>query len=141
MVSAGFLAIAACQPLVEEPDVVMEKAWVRPVPPGMSVTAAYGEFSNNTRKPVELLKFESSEFGDVSLHRTVIEDGISRMRPVDRLIIEPGEVQVLEPGGLHLMLMAPVQTVAVVEAVRLTAISVDGERYTFELPVAASVGN
>jgi len=39
------------------------------------------------------------------IHRTSLEDGVMRMSPVESLILEPGAVLALRPGGLHIMLM------------------------------------
>ena len=47
----------------------------------------------------------SPEFGKVELHETTVEDGVARMRPLDSLVVPPGETVVLERGGKHLMLM------------------------------------
>jgi copper(I)-binding protein len=41
----------------------------------------------------------------VELHESTMDGGVMRMRPVESLVIEPGETRVLEPGGLHLMMM------------------------------------
>ena len=39
------------------------------------------------------------------IHETVIQDGIARMRHVDRLKIPQGHSISFEPGGLHIMLI------------------------------------
>ena len=49
----------------------------------------------------------SPAFDSASLHATIVEDGISRMRETKALRIAAGESAVLEPGGMHLMLMQP----------------------------------
>ena len=49
----------------------------------------------------------SPSFGEVSLHETRIVDGVSRMRAVPELHIAADGDAILEPGGLHLMLMQP----------------------------------
>lgn len=52
-----------------------------------------------------LLLIRSPSAGMVHLHRQVPEGGLVRMVPVEQLPIPPGTTH-LEPGGLHLMLMA-----------------------------------
>lgn len=81
-------------------------AWVR-LPPNaaaMPMTAGYAEIRNGCDTEVVLIGARSSSFDDVSLHETRIVDGVSRMRPVERLPIAPGASANLRPGGLHLML-------------------------------------
>ena len=41
----------------------------------------------------------------VEFHRTIIAQGMARMRPADDLRIAPGATLTAEPGGLHLMLV------------------------------------
>lgn len=75
--------------------------------PGTAMSAGYLRLENPGRAAVTLTRVTSPQFGRVDLHRTVVEDGVSKMRPVPELVIAPGESVTLEPGGLHLMLMQP----------------------------------
>jgi copper(I)-binding protein len=54
-----------------------------------------------------IVEARSPSFGDVSLHETRIVDGVSRMRELPELRIASDGTAVLEPGGMHLMLMQP----------------------------------
>ncbi|HEX6833782.1 MAG TPA: copper chaperone PCu(A)C, partial [Rudaea sp.] len=49
----------------------------------------------------------SEAFGSVSLHKTVEEGGVAKMRPLDRLEIAAGSAVTFAPGGRHFMLMRP----------------------------------
>ena len=51
------------------------------------------------------------------IHRTSLEDGVMRMSPVESLILEPGAVLALRPGGVHIMLMVVQRSLAVGETV------------------------
>jgi copper(I)-binding protein len=59
-----------------------DKAWVRALPPGMGMTAGFGTLINSGAEPIEITAFSSPQFAEVSLHRTEIVDGVSRMREV-----------------------------------------------------------
>jgi periplasmic copper chaperone A len=48
---------------------------------------------------------ESGIARSAEVHQTTVEQGIARMRPVERLVVPPGESVVLRPGGYHLMLL------------------------------------
>lgn len=111
--------------------------WVRGMPPGMNMTAAYGRFVNSGDGAIEIVALESDSFASVSLHQTTTEAGTSHMKPVDVWSIEPGATAVLEPGGLHLMMMQPRRELAVGSTVKLSLTSNSGRSYHFTLKVEA----
>jgi len=118
-----------------EQDLAFEAAWIRALPPGMKMTAGFGLLRNDGAQAIELSAFSSPQFGDVSLHRTELVEGLSRMREVPSLKLAPGETIALEPGGYHLMLMMPVAPIAVDERITLDISAEDGRVFRFELPV------
>lgn len=89
-----------CAPQVRE-------GWIRLGPAGMPMMAGFGRIENACPDPVAIVAVSSPAFADVSLHETRIVDGISRMRALPELRLAEGETAVLEPGGMHLMLMQP----------------------------------
>ncbi|HST43616.1 MAG TPA: copper chaperone PCu(A)C [Luteimonas sp.] len=94
-------ASRACLPAVEA-------GWVRLPPMSMPMLAGFATVRNDCPAPVTVVSVSSPAFGAVELHESTVVGGVSRMRAVPRLRIEAGETVVLEPGGLHLMLMQPV---------------------------------
>lgn len=109
--------------------------WVRAMPPGMKMTAAFGTLANDGDGSLELLAWHSDAFKDVSLHRTVNEDGVSRMLEAGTMSLAPGETLVMEPGGYHLMLMAPSRELAPGDVLTIGVTTADGQRFNFELPL------
>ncbi|MBE9549981.1 MAG: copper chaperone PCu(A)C [Proteobacteria bacterium] len=113
ILTALFISVSmllACQPKVEAPierqTFVVENAWVRAMPPGRRMTAAYGELKNVGTVELRVNKFSSPQFSSVSLHETILDSsGMSHMQEIHELILQPGEIVILEPGGKHLMLM------------------------------------
>jgi len=101
------------------------------------MTAAYGRFINTGDETIEIAAFESDSFANVSLHQSTIENGTSVMKPVKAWSIEPGTAAVLEPGGMHLMLMQATREIATGSTVQLALISTSGKRYPFTLQVEA----
>ncbi len=81
--------------------------WVRLPPVSMPMLGGFGRIENDCATPLNIVGASSPAFEDVSLHETSIVDGVSRMRAVPELRIEPDGSAILEPGGLHLMLMQP----------------------------------
>ncbi len=133
--SLVMLLAAACGPAGNRNPLSFENAWVRAIPPGMKMTAGYGELRNQGSEAIVVRTFTSDAFGDVSLHRTERENGVSRMREVPKLPLAAGETVVLGPGGLHLMFMVPSREIkeGVVIMVEMTA--ADGRSFRFEMPV------
>lgn len=131
---AGLSMVAAA--LDEPPDgLIFDNAWVRAMPPGMKMTAAYGTLRNTGDLPIELTTFSCSAFGDVSLHRTELVDGETRMRTVVSMVIPAGGELVLAPGGYHLMLMQPSGSAEPGDTVSLQATASDGQTFSFVVPV------
>ena len=85
----------------------VSNGWIREAPPGAMMLAGYATVSNDGAKALTVCKASSPDFDDVSIHRSSVVNGVSRMEEVPRLKV-PAKGQVrLEPGGLHLMLMDP----------------------------------
>jgi copper(I)-binding protein len=90
----------ACLPQVRD-------GWIRLVPGDMPMDAGYATIANPCDTPVVVTAATSKAYADVSLHESAMEGGMSRMRPVPELRIPAHGQAMLQPGGLHLMLMAP----------------------------------
>jgi len=132
LVTAG---LSACNAATGETGLTFEEAWIRAVPPGMKMTAGFGKLGNPEAEAIELVAFASPSFGDVSLHRTELMDGMSRMREVPVLSIPAGESVELVPGGYHLMLMMPAEAIGPGQEVIVQVTVGDGRIFSFELPV------
>jgi hypothetical protein len=91
--------VARAEPVVEDP-------WIREAPPGRDVTAAYLRIHNPDAEDLTLVAAASPAAGRVELHEHRREDGMMRMRQVDRVVVPAGETVAFAPGGLHLMLFA-----------------------------------
>lgn len=96
----GAAAAHAC------PGLQAEDAWIREAPPGAMMTVAYAKLKNAGTKPLRITGGFSKDFAGAELHRTVVENGISRMVG-GALTLAPGAAAALEPGSWHLMLMKP----------------------------------
>jgi copper(I)-binding protein len=102
--------------------------WIRLAPDGvaMPMLAGFGRIENRCPKPIVVESASSEVFGDVSLHRTSVVDGISRMRALPALPIAADAAATLHPGGLHLMLMQPTTTLKPGTTVRIVFRLQDG---------------
>ncbi|MEO1247440.1 MAG: copper chaperone PCu(A)C [Pseudomonadota bacterium] len=107
--AAALLTLGACQPGGEVPLLISDLE-VTPPRPGMQMSAGYFSLRNNTAKSIVVTRVDSPQFGAVEMHETTTVDGVSRMRPIESLRVEPGATVTLERGGKHLMLMRPADT-------------------------------
>lgn len=100
---ASLFVFAGCEQTTADPIVVSD-AWVRAIPPGGEMTAAYARIRNNADGAIRLVGASSPNFGRVELHETTMDDGVSKMRPVDGFKIDASATLSLEAGGRHFML-------------------------------------
>lgn len=98
----AFFTVVGVNAFAQTPQV--SGAWVRAMPPGQRMTAAYLQLRNNAAETLTVVGV-SSDIGMASLHETRLEGGRSSMHAVDSLDIAAGEALAMEPGGLHIMLM------------------------------------
>ena len=113
VLAAAPLAAGAC------PGLEAKDAWIREAPPGAMMLAGYAALRNAGHHPLTIDGASSKAFGDVSLHRTTVEDGVAGMTAVPALTLEPGARQLLAPGGYHLMLMQPNRPLAAGDRVKV----------------------
>ena len=89
-------------------NIIIENSWVRAAPPETKVMAAYMTIENHSLKAIEIdiKKIISKGFTKTELHKSSHNDMIT-MERIETLIIKPNESLLLEPGGLHFMLINP----------------------------------
>lgn len=96
--SAGVLAAAADTVSVENP-------YVRLVPPSAQTTGAFMVIRNSGDKDVKVLKAENPASKVTELHTHLNEGGVMKMRQVPAIDIKAKGEAILQPGGLHVMLI------------------------------------
>jgi putative membrane protein len=98
------------------------------------------EGEDGSATPVRIHGVQVEGAGRAELHQTSLEGGVMRMRPVDEVVLQPGETRVLEPGALHVMLMGLTRPLTAGDSVevRLLVTGVDGP-LTFTAPVVPLV--
>jgi periplasmic copper chaperone A len=115
-------------------------AWVRPVPPTARMTAGYLTLHNPGPRELVIVGAESPSFGSIELHGTETVDGVARMRHQERVVVPAGESVRFEPGGLHLMLMEPVDGIPTTGAFEMSLLLESGERLEYTAAVGQPAG-
>ncbi|MHA3026624.1 copper chaperone PCu(A)C [Chromohalobacter israelensis] len=100
----AFLLLIATPGTVAAAELQVSEARIRLLP-GDLPAAGYFTLTNTSEKGVTLTGADSPAFGNVTMHRTVNQDGITSMQPVAQLELAAGEQIEFTPGGYHLMLM------------------------------------
>ncbi|HTA64847.1 MAG TPA: copper chaperone PCu(A)C [Xanthomonadaceae bacterium] len=116
----------------------VDAAWVRAAPPGATMLAGYMVVHNDGKTPLRLVSATSDEFGMVELHRSLIVNGMSTMRPAGEQAILAGGTLKIAPGGLHWMLMQPKRALKVGDRVHFRLDFADGGSTDVGATVAAS---
>ncbi len=99
--------------------VAIKDAWVRPSAPGQDVGAAYMTLVSTQN--VSLVHAESNVTKSVEIHSMTMQNGVMKMRMLEKLALSANKPYKLEPGGFHLMLFDLKQPLA------------EGQQVEFEL--------
>lgn len=86
-------------------QVVIDKLWVRAMPPTQTMTAAYGSVTNHGNEAIIIEGVNASFAGKATLHSSVSDGESVRMAAMGSVTLAPHESLVLTPGGNHIMLM------------------------------------
>lgn len=78
--------------------------WARATPGGATVGAAYMEIKTRDGIADTLVSAASPAAGRVEIHTHTLEDGVMKMRRIEKLAIGAGASVVLRPSGDHIML-------------------------------------
>jgi len=96
----------------------VKDAWVRAPAPGQKVAGVYMEIVSRTN--TALVAVASPVAARAELHSMALEDGVMKMRPLERIELPAGTAVKLAPGGLHVMLIDLKQPLQRGEKVPLT---------------------
>lgn len=99
--------------------------------------AAYMVLTNEGSETDRLISASSDVAESVELHTHLMDDGVMRMRQVEAIEIDPGAPSVLEPGGLHVMLIGLKQPLAAGESFPMTLTFEQAGEVTVEVSVEA----
>lgn len=109
--------------------------YVRAVPPGQPNSAAFMQLSNQSDADHILVGAESAVAKTVELHTHVMEEGMMKMRRIEKIDLPAGQEVALQPGGLHIMLIGLNQELTPDTQVALTLVFEDGSKSEIQAPV------
>lgn len=97
-------AAAASAHVYESGAVTVSHPWARATPGGATVGAAYVEISAKDGTSDTLVAASSPAAGRVEIHTHTMDDGVMKMRKLEKLEIPGGNSVLLQPSGNHIML-------------------------------------
>lgn len=115
----GLLVLPWCGAFAAS-GVTLEDAWIREAPPNMRALAGYFVLQNDGDQALVLRGAASDDFEQIELHQTEVTEGVARMKRLETVTVDPGSRVTFEPGGAHLMLMAPRRTLKAGDMVGVT---------------------
>lgn len=121
-------------------SLVVEDPWVRSTDGAKdaSMTGAFMVLDNEGDEAVTLVGASTDLATKVELHEMAMADGKAVMQEVeDGIVLEAGKGQLLQPGGMHVMLMGLTEPLEAGEEVELTLELSDGSTTTVTAPVKA----
>ena len=116
-------------------ELEISEARIKNLPPSVPVRAGYMTIDNPSQITVSIVAIRSDAFASVEIHRSVMQDGMMRMNLVESLQIAPGGRLQLAPGGLHLMMMQPVQATRPGEDIQIILQLDDGSEQPLTMKV------
>lgn len=92
-------------------ELQVEHAWIREAPPNAKMLAGYFTLTNHGKKDKILVGASSSAFEKVEMHQTMEKNKMAHMQQQSKLTLSAGKSLEFKPGGLHLMLIHPLNPI------------------------------
>jgi copper(I)-binding protein len=131
----GICLVLMSQQILAGSAVMADDPYVRAVPPGQPNSASFMTLHNMGKKDLALISASSSAAEVVELHTHTMEDGMMRMRKVDKIDLPAEQKTSLKPGGLHVMLIGLKQKLVPGEKIGITLSFDDGSELKLDAPV------
>jgi hypothetical protein len=132
-VFAALLLAASSLAIAKDPTI--DRAWIREAPPGAPAMAGFMAIEGGSRD-LEIVAARSADFGRIEIHEMLTEDGVMKMRPIERLEVPAGARLTLASGAEHLMLFEAKRPLVAGDKVTITLEFSRGDPIDIEFAVA-----
>ena len=116
-------------------DLLVDHPWARASIGQAPNGAAYMTITTEGQETDRLMGVESDAANRVELHTHLMDNGVMKMRPVEAIEITPGEPTLLQPGGLHVMLMGLKAPLRLGESFQMTLVFERAGRVEVEVKI------
>lgn len=121
--------------------ITIRDPWVRAAPPSVQVLAGYMVIENASGHGKTMVGARSPTFQRVEFHETLHQNGMATMVARDSLVIAAGGKVALEPGGYHMMLIAPQKAIRAGDTIPLFFRFSDGTEVKAQAVVRSGTDN
>lgn len=121
-------------------EITIHDPWVRASLGNAPNSAAYMRLEDTGNEADRLIGGSTMAAEEVQLHTHLMENGIAKMRPVEAIEVAPGTPTVLQPGGLHIMLVGLTGPLEEGSTISLTLTFERAGEVTLDVPVAGLAG-
>lgn len=135
LAATGFALLVAVSTTAVAAPLAVEDGYVREMPPGQTVSAAFMVLHNTTAKPIAIVGAASDAADQAEIHNHRHSADGMRMEKVIRLEIPAEGRQSLQPGGYHLMLIGLKRPLKAGDTIGITLFDEMGKSYGAKLPV------
>jgi periplasmic copper chaperone A len=129
------LCLFSFQIMADSSKVEFTGGWIKQLPPVVPMRAGYVKISNPSNEDVVITAMQSDAFETVELHETTTKDGMMQMIQQDNMLIPAKGSINLKPGGKHIMLINPINPLAIGDKVNLTVTFGDSKTQKIQLEV------
>ncbi|MET0290743.1 MAG: copper chaperone PCu(A)C [Steroidobacteraceae bacterium] len=117
-------------------DLHVMQPWSRSTPPGVTVGVGYVMLHNLGPRPQVIVSATSPAAERVEMHETKrTPEGLTQMRPLEKVTVPPSGAFSFEPNGPHLMLVGLKAPLVTGQKVPVSLKFESGETVNFELEV------
>ena len=131
----GLAGLARAEPTATVGTIAIHDAWARASLGQTGTSAVYMSLEATGDQGDRLVAAASPVAASAEFHTHIVEGGVARMRPVAAIEIAPGAPTVLEPGGLHIMLIRLGEKLVEGETLPLSLTFEDSGTIELEVPI------
>jgi len=100
-------------------DIELTEGWIKQLPPIVPMRAGYIQINNPSALAISIVALHSDAFEKVEMHETMMADDMMKMVELDSIPIPSKSSVQLKPGGKHLMLINPTQSLNIGDSITL----------------------
>jgi hypothetical protein len=137
-ISAAICSLAGlawAEQMATSGPIAIHDAWARASLGQTGTSAVYMILEASGDRGDRLISAASPVAGSAELHTHLLEGAVAKMRPVAAIEVAPGAPTVLEPGGLHIMLVGLGEKLVEGETLPLSLTFEDAGTIELEVPI------
>ncbi len=116
----------------------MEQPWARASLGGVRNAIVYGALVNDGSAPLAVISGSTPVAARVEFHIHAMNGDVMTMKQLDAIELKPGERTMLQPGGLHIMLIDLKQPLKQGDSFPLTLVTRDGTSLKVDVKVTSA---